>query len=223
MGLFLQNSSIKHVAHHFTFLKHNSSAFEDHQILKILTNQWKPFVRLSILQGVLAKCKQKKVTLFITVVICMVLNVACILAQWHEASLLCKGKKSTAGIVPCVVVCSWWCVALPSVCHSFHCSSCWKWDHFEHIAGMVQGMVDLHWHCGYFWNTINKARKGRKVLSGSSRELPSDVGVDWRHIPALYYCNLINYYQPGSLKDVQCRLLFMYQDEKYDVDWLCYT
>lgn len=29
------------------------------------------------------------------------LNVACILAQWHEASLLCKGKKSTPGIVPC--------------------------------------------------------------------------------------------------------------------------
>lgn len=31
----------------------------------------------------------------------MVLNVACVLAQWHEAALLCKGKKSTAGIVPC--------------------------------------------------------------------------------------------------------------------------
>lgn len=101
MGLFLQNSSIKHVAHHFTFSKHSSSAFEDHQILKILTSQWKPFVRLSILQGVLAECKQKKVTLFITVVICTVLNVACILAQWHEASLLCKGKKGTARIVPC--------------------------------------------------------------------------------------------------------------------------
>lgn len=34
----------------------------------------------------------------------MVLNVACILAQWHEASSLCKGlgkkEKSTAGLVP---------------------------------------------------------------------------------------------------------------------------
>lgn len=101
MGLFLKNSYIKHVAHHFTFLKRGSFAFEDHQILKILTSQWKSFVSLSVLRGVLAKSKQKKVTLFITVVIRMVLNVACVLAQWHEASSLCKGKKSTAGIVPC--------------------------------------------------------------------------------------------------------------------------
>lgn len=55
VGLFLQNSRIKHVAHHFIFLKHGSSAFGDHQILKIQTSQWKSFVRLAVLQGILAK------------------------------------------------------------------------------------------------------------------------------------------------------------------------
>ena len=123
-----------------------------------------------------ARCPSQKQTkkkeLFITVVMRMVLNIACILAQWHEASLLCKGKKKY----------SWncslqWCVALPSVCHSFHCSPCWKWDCFWHVAGVVQGMLDWHRLCGYSWNTINKARKGRNVPSGAPKELPSDVGI----------------------------------------------
>lgn len=38
----------------------------------------------------------KKKSHFIPVVICKLLNVACILAQWHEAALLCKGKPKSS-------------------------------------------------------------------------------------------------------------------------------
>lgn len=58
MGLFLQNSDIKRVAHHFTLLKHSSSALEDHQVLKFLPSQWKSCVRRRVLRGVLAESKQ---------------------------------------------------------------------------------------------------------------------------------------------------------------------
>lgn len=43
------------------------------------------------MRGVLAKSKQK--VLLITAVFYTVLSIACILAQWHEASLLCNKKK----------------------------------------------------------------------------------------------------------------------------------
>jgi len=62
VGLFLKDSNIENVAHRFIFFKRSSSAFEDHQILIILTSQWKSSVSLSVLQGVLSKSKQKKVT-----------------------------------------------------------------------------------------------------------------------------------------------------------------
>lgn len=67
---------------------------------------------------------------------------------------------------------------------------------------------------------LGKEERFSQGLPGSSHQM---LGVDWRHILAWYYCNLISYYQPGSLKDVQCRLLFRYQNEKFYVDRLCYT
>lgn len=78
---------------------------------------------------------------------------------------------------------------------------------------------------GVYETLLPKLGMEERFFQGSraSRELPAEVGVDWRHPLALYYCNLISYCQPGSWKDVQHRLLFMYRVEKLDVDQLCFA
>lgn len=153
----------------------------------------------------------------------MVLNVACILAQWHEASLLCKGKKknqpSTAGIVPCGGVllyqaCVARFIALLAGSETISNTLLLRCKGCKICADFV----------GISETLFTKLGKEERFFQGLPwSPIPSDVGVDQRYILALYYWNLISYFQPGSLKDVQCRLLFMYQDEKFDVDRLCYA
>lgn len=127
------------------------------------------------------------------------LSIACILAQWHEASLLCNKKKKSPA-APCG-----YCLAFTRACCSFHHCPCWKWDHCWHTDVWFNGS----WICAG-----PVGRKGRKGIPWTLQQV---LGVDQRCVLALCCYSLTSCYQSGWFFCWLVFLLLLFSFERYAV------